>query len=221
MTTLTWIYIGGAAVEALIVTIGFFGLRSYRSKFRRQHLMPCIGSGMPWVVVALIFFDPLFTTLLLASVVGIYAPAIYWILKSPSDDPVACMGLAGPQFRAACLSGYGSIIICIAVALILGGAFLYGCSSSPIQNSAKTIDLGVIELANNATRHFSLTGNRDCRLTLTVLANGRVLVEAVVLEKDTQGNLKVLGRPRKEASFGKKASLQIGNESITLTAKRI
>jgi len=88
MTTLTWVYLGGAAVEAVIVTIAFFGMRPYRSKFRRQHLLPFLGSAIPWIVLALIMFDPLFTTLLLASVAGIYLPCIYWILKSPNENPV-------------------------------------------------------------------------------------------------------------------------------------
>jgi hypothetical protein len=89
MTTLTWIYIGGAAVEALIVTTGFFGLRSYRSKFRRQHLLPFIASAIPWLVMAVIVSSPVFSTLLIASVAGIYLPCIYWILKSPGDSPAA------------------------------------------------------------------------------------------------------------------------------------
>jgi hypothetical protein len=89
MTTLTWVYIGGAAVEAIIVTVGLFGLRSYRSKFRRQHLLPFIASAIPWLVLALVFASPVFSTLLIASVAGIYLPCIYWILKSPSDDPAA------------------------------------------------------------------------------------------------------------------------------------
>jgi hypothetical protein len=89
MTTLTWIYIGGAVVEALIITVAFFGLRSYRTKFRRQHLLPFIGTALPWFVVAFVLFNPVFSTFLLASIVGIYAPCIYWILNSPNDDHVA------------------------------------------------------------------------------------------------------------------------------------
>jgi uncharacterized MnhB-related membrane protein len=87
MATLTWIYIGGAAVEASIVTIAFFGLRAYRAHFHRQHLVPFICIAIPWVVAAflfLVFSSPVLSTFLLASVAGIYVPLIYWILKSPN-----------------------------------------------------------------------------------------------------------------------------------------
>jgi hypothetical protein len=87
MTTLTWIYIGGAAVEAGIVTVAFFGIRSYRAHFRRQHLAPIMLTAVPWLVPALLFFNPVFTTLLLASIAGIYAPILYWILKAPKGNP--------------------------------------------------------------------------------------------------------------------------------------
>jgi len=89
MTTLTWIYIIGAVVEAGIVTAAFFGLRSYRTKFRRQHLLPFIAAAVPWFVLAFIFWNPVFSTFLLASVIGIYAPCIYWMLTSPNDNRVA------------------------------------------------------------------------------------------------------------------------------------
>jgi hypothetical protein len=89
MTTLTWIYIGGAAVEASIATIAFFGLRSYRANFRRKHLVPFVGTAIPWLVVAWLFLDPVFSTFLLVSLAGVYGPCIYWILNSPSDNHVA------------------------------------------------------------------------------------------------------------------------------------
>jgi hypothetical protein len=92
MNTLTWIYIGGAAVEASIVTVAFFGLRSYRTHLRRQHLVPFICTAIPWVVAAVLFWvfsSPVASTFLLASVAGIYLPLIYWILKSRNDSHVA------------------------------------------------------------------------------------------------------------------------------------
>jgi hypothetical protein len=91
MTTLTWIYIVGAAVEALIVTVALFGLRSYCAKFRSKHLLPFVSTAIPWLVVAWLFWlflDPVASTFLLVSVAGIYGPCIYWILNSPSDNHV-------------------------------------------------------------------------------------------------------------------------------------
>jgi hypothetical protein len=89
MTTLTWIYTVGVAVEALIVTVALFGLRSYRAHFRRKHLLPFIGTAIPWLVVAWLFLDPVFSTFLLVSLAGIYGPCIYWILNAPSHNHVA------------------------------------------------------------------------------------------------------------------------------------
>ena len=89
MTTLTWIYTVGAAVEALIVTIAFFGLGSYRANFSRKHLLAFVGTAIPWLVVAWLFLDPVFSTFLLVSLAGVYGPCIYWILNSPRDNHVA------------------------------------------------------------------------------------------------------------------------------------
>jgi hypothetical protein len=92
MTTITWIYIVGAVLDASIVTVAFFGIRSQRARLRRQHLMPAVLTAIPWLVLSLIFsisFSPVFPIFLLASVVGIYVPFIYWILKAPNDNHVA------------------------------------------------------------------------------------------------------------------------------------
>src|SRR4051794_33398208 len=101
----------------------------------------------------------------------------------------------------------------LTVALTLAVAFPYGCSSptSPMAN------LGTVEVATHMTRHYPLSGDRDCALTLTALADGEVLVEAVVLHKDAQGNLTVLARPRKKAPFGQRVSLPIGDGNVVLT----
>jgi hypothetical protein len=86
MTTATWIYIGGTAVAAAIVTRAFYGLRSYRSKLRRRDLPAITASGIIWLTLAAIFWDPVFSTLLAAGVAGIYLPSIYSILRSPADS---------------------------------------------------------------------------------------------------------------------------------------
>lgn len=105
----------------------------------------------------------------------------------------------------------------LTVALTLAVAFLYGCSNTP----SRTTDLGAVEVATHMSRHYPLSGDRDCTLTLTTLIDGQVLVEAVVLRKDGQGNLTVLARPRKKATFGQEVSLPIGDGNIVLTPKRI
>ena len=92
MSTLTWIYIGGAAVEAGIATVAFFGIRSHRAHLRRQHLGPIILTAVPWLVTAWIFsifFNPALPLFLLSGIAGIYAPFIYWIFKAPNDNPAA------------------------------------------------------------------------------------------------------------------------------------
>ena len=58
-------------------------------------------------------------------------------------------------------------------------------------------------------------------MTFTTLANGNVLVEAVVLRKDANGNLKIVSRPRAEANFGEKITLPIEDGSIVLIPKTI
>ncbi|WP_150107336.1 hypothetical protein [Pedosphaera parvula] len=106
----------------------------------------------------------------------------------------------------------------LTVALTLAVALLYGCAKP----SAPTTNLGAVEVATTKlTRHYPLSGDRDCTLTLTTLIDGQVLVEAVVLRKDAQGNVTVLARPRKKAPFGQEVSLPIGDGNIVLTPKRI
>ena len=89
MTTLIWIYIGGAAVEASIVTLAFFGIRSYSRHLRRKHLLPFISTAISWLVVAWLISNLVFSIFFLSSIAGVYASLIYWILKSPNVDHVA------------------------------------------------------------------------------------------------------------------------------------
>ena len=110
-------------------------------------------------------------------------------------------------------------ILAVALALVL--PFFYGCSSPRSQIVAETTDLGIVEVAYHETRHYSLSGGRDCQLTLTSLADGQVLVEVVVLGKDAQGNLRILSRPRMEARSGQRVNLPTGDGSIVLTPRRI
>ncbi len=111
----------------------------------------------------------------------------------------------------------------LVVGLILAGALLGGCSRQPSSPKPElgvtTDDLGVVELANHQTRHYQLSGGRDCQLTLTALAGDQVLVEAVVLEKDPSGNTKILMRPRLQANSGQQAAIQIGDVGFRLTPK--
>jgi hypothetical protein len=96
-----------------------------------------------------------------------------------------------------------------------------GCSSHSPKASAASTDLGIVEMARfREKRQYSLSGGRDCLLTLTALADGQVLVEAVVLRKYDENNINVLAGPRTVGSFGEKVSLPIDDGKIVVTPKR-
>jgi len=108
------------------------------------------------------------------------------------------------------------------VALLVVQTFLAGCSSHSGAKPTKApdrVDLGIIEVAGSGRYQYMLSGGRDCRLDLTALANGQVLVRAVVLRKDAQGNVRILAHPSKVATFGKRTILDINGGQLSLTPK--
>jgi hypothetical protein len=106
----------------------------------------------------------------------------------------------------------------LSLALAFAMPLLFGCSSPSI---TRINDLGSVDVASRETRHYRLSRGRECRLTLTPLANDEVLVEAVVLVADTQGNTKLIARPRTQTRFGQKVILPIGNGNVAVTPRRI
>lgn len=69
-------------------------------------------------------------------------------------------------------------------------------------------------------RQYTLSGGRNCQMRFTPLANGNVLVDAVVLRTNSQGNIQILARPSKEAQYGEKVTLPIGDGSVVVKPKR-
>lgn len=104
------------------------------------------------------------------------------------------------------------------LALTLTVAVFVGCSSQPASRSSRSVtDIGNVELVETTTYHYTLSGDRDCRVDLTALADGQVLVRVVVLGKDAQGQTRILARPHTVAEFGQKVTLEIGEDSVALT----
>lgn len=85
--------------------------------------------------------------------------------------------------------------------------------SKPTASVAVT-DLGTIALNDHDWYQCTLSGARSCRVRLTALSNGQVVVEVVVLSQDAQ---RILARAQTETDPGKKVSLGIGEGSVSLT----
>jgi len=105
--------------------------------------------------------------------------------------------------------------------LLLLQLLLAGCASKSA-NSAKLpdrVELGTIEVAGSGRYQYMLSGGRDCRLDLAALADGKVLIRAVVLAKDAQGNVRILAHPSKIGNFGKRTILDINGGQLSLTPK--
>jgi hypothetical protein len=115
----------------------------------------------------------------------------------------------------------------LALLLALAAAALMGCSAHPAASSSRSeaapIDLGYVAVPDQRTNyHYSLSGGRDCQLTLTGLPDGQVLVEALVVQEAPQARPqgdKLLGRPRAQARPGERVTLPIGEGVLTLTLK--
>ena len=109
----------------------------------------------------------------------------------------------------------------LALALTVTVIAFVGCSTpSPSSNSPSTAaavtDLGTVAVNDGDWYHCSLSGGRECRVCLRALADRRVLVQAVVLRTDAQGQIRILARPRTIANPGQKVSLPIGEGSLAL-----
>jgi len=109
----------------------------------------------------------------------------------------------------------------IALAVTLSVTVFLGCSTrsalrSP-QNLSEVTDLGKVELADDPWHDYTLSGDRVCRVRLTQLVDGQVLVELVVLGKDAQGQAKILARPRRVVTLGQRVSFGIDRGAVALT----
>jgi Flp pilus assembly secretin CpaC len=95
-----------------------------------------------------------------------------------------------------------------------------GCSTPSSHNSAgaadAVTDLGRVTVADKGAYNCTLSGNRNCQVRLTSLADQRVLVEAVVTGRDEQDNIRILARPSTVANSGQRVSLGFGAESVSL-----
>ena len=111
------------------------------------------------------------------------------------------------------------------LALVLTVAFIAcaGCTTShkldasPSAPAAVT-DLGNIAVDDHDWYQCTLSGARVCRVRLTAIPNGQVVVEVVVLTQDAQGQpQRILARAQTKTDLGKKVSLGIGEGSVSLT----
>ncbi len=95
---------------------------------------------------------------------------------------------------------------------------LSGCSRSSHTpaGTAKTNDLGKVVVADRGSYDYALSGNRNCRVSLTTLTNQEVMVQLAVLETNAQGAIKILARPHTVAKMGERVSMAIGEESVSL-----
>ena len=96
-----------------------------------------------------------------------------------------------------------------------------GCSTPPKSSTSPpaataVTDLGTVAVNDGASYQCTLSGGRDCRVSLNALADDRVLVRVVVLRKDAQGNVRILARPHTVAKSGQKVSLEIDEGSVAL-----
>ncbi len=107
-------------------------------------------------------------------------------------------------------------LLVLTVSLII---VLAGCSRSsdtPFAGTSKTNDLGKVVVADGGSYDYALSGNRNCRVSLTALTNQEVMVELVVLETNAQGSTRILARPRIVTKMGERVSMAIGEESVSL-----
>jgi hypothetical protein len=89
MTTDTWIFVGDAALSTLIVASSYFRIRAQRAQLGRKVLWAFISNVVIWSLFALTLCGGVIRYLFLATILGIFAPGIYWILntpKTPHDD---------------------------------------------------------------------------------------------------------------------------------------
>jgi Flp pilus assembly secretin CpaC len=95
---------------------------------------------------------------------------------------------------------------------------LSGCSRSSHTpaGTSKTNDLGKVVVADRSSYDYALSGNRNCRVSLTALQNQEVMVELVVLETNLQGAVKILARPSTVTKMGERVSMAVGEESVSL-----
>ena len=88
-------------------------------------------------------------------------------------------------------------------------------TSPPV--AAAVTDLGTITLNDHDWYQCTLSGARICRVRLTAIPNGQVVVEVVVLSQDAQGQpQRILARAQTETDPGRKVSLGIGEGSVAL-----
>jgi hypothetical protein len=105
----------------------------------------------------------------------------------------------------------------IALAITVAAIAFVGCST-PRKSSTAVTDLGTVAVNDHEWYQCTLSGARICRVRLTAIPNGHVVVEVVVLSQDTQGQpQRILARAQTETDPGKKVSLAIGDGNVSLT----
>jgi hypothetical protein len=100
----------------------------------------------------------------------------------------------------------------------LAFGLLVACSretETPKIVTRKTLDLGVIDVADGKQMIFGLAGGQTCRITPIFQKDGNVLLDMAVEE-----NGKVVSRPRIRTPFDMPVAISDGVISVSLTARK-
>ena len=110
-----------------------------------------------------------------------------------------------------------ALVLAVTLIACAGCTTSHRGDASPPASVAVT-DLGTIALNDHDWYQCNLSGARICRVRLTAIPNGQVVVEVVVLSQAAQGQpQRILARAQTETDLGKKVSLGVGEGSVSLT----
>jgi hypothetical protein len=87
-----------------------------------------------------------------------------------------------------------------------------GCSKKPETPVQKTVDMGVVELNNNAQNRLDLKNGTVCIITPKTIEGGHLMLDMQIEQSGT-----VVASPRAEATPDQPVSIYLGDSILKLT----